>query len=312
MADPRKRDALIELRNVGKSYDRGATFALKDLSVDVRKWEILVLLGSSGSGKTTALKLINRLIEPSQGTVWVHGRDVQSMDPIRLRRSIGYVFQGIGLFPHLDLVENVAMVARLEGTAAEGRRARARELLDLVGLPSDVYQHRFPDALSGGQRQRVGVARALAADPGVLLMDEPFGALDAVTRETLQDELLDLVRRLRKTVVFVTHNLFEAVRLGDRIAVLHEGELQQVGPAAELYHRPATTFVADLFGRLDRQIDATRARLAGEGDGENRGRSGDGDTGGGRRVAGGDARDGGGDGGSDGRGAGGGGSGREG
>jgi osmoprotectant transport system ATP-binding protein len=264
MADPRKRDALIELRNVGKSYDRGATFALKDLSVDIRKLEILVLLGSSGSGKTTALKLINRLIEPSRGTVWVQGRDVQSMDPIGLRRSIGYVFQGVGLFPHLDLVENVSMVARLNGTAVEDRQARARELLDLVGLPSDVYQHRFPDALSGGQRQRVGVARALAADPGVLLMDEPFGALDAVTRETLQDELLDLVRRLGKTVVFVTHNLFEAVRLGDRIAVLHEGELQQVGPAAELYHRPATAFVADLFGRLDRQIGATRARLAGD------------------------------------------------
>lgn len=261
MADPTNGDLLIEFQDVAKSYDGGATFALENLSFDVRTEEILVLLGSSGSGKTTALKLINRLVEPTTGRVSMAGRDVQSMDPIRLRRAIGYVFQGVGLFPHLTLEENVAVVPRLNGTPPSERRSRARDLLNLVDLPADVYAHRFPDALSGGQRQRVGVARALAADPDVLLMDEPFGALDAVTREDLQDELLELVRRLAKTVVFVTHNLFEAVRLADRIAVLHEGELQQVGRAADLYRRPATAFVANLFGRLDRQIDSTRSLL---------------------------------------------------
>lgn len=264
MAQSKNADPLIEFRGVGKSYDGGATFALREITLDVRAEEILVLLGSSGSGKTTALKLANRLVEATEGRISVGGRDVQSADPVGLRRGMGYVFQGVGLFPHLNLAENVAVVPRLTGTPAAAREERARELLDLVGLSADTYGSRFPDALSGGQRQRVGVARALAADPDVLLMDEPFGALDAVTREELQDELLELVRRLSKTVLFVTHDLFEAVRLADRIAVLHEGRLQQVGRAAELYRRPATGFVADLFGRLDRQMESTRSVLEGD------------------------------------------------
>jgi osmoprotectant transport system ATP-binding protein len=216
---------MISLKNISKSFDKGQHFAVKDVCLDVQEGETLVLLGSSGCGKTTLLKLMNRLLDPTSGTIEMDGKDITDLNPIELRRRIGYFFQGIGLFPHMSVEQNVAMVPRLIGWGTRKRRERARELLRLVGLDPDIYARRFPGALSGGQRQRVGVARALAADPAYLLMDEPFGALDALTRDTLQQELLALKRRMQKTIVFVTHDIFEALTLGDRIAVLHTGFL---------------------------------------------------------------------------------------
>lgn len=245
---------MIRLRKLGKSFDGGASFAVRELSLDVVPGETLVLLGSSGSGKSTTLKLINRLLEPTEGSVEIDGVDAGTRNPVELRRSIGYVFQRIGLFPHMTVEENAGVVLRALGRPGIERRQRVHELLELVGLPPAEYARRLPAELSGGQRQRVGVARALASDPELLLMDEPFGALDAVTRDHLQQEFSSLQRRLHKTVVFVTHDLMEAFALGDRIAVLHEGRLQQVGPPPELIRAPATEFVRSLIERPARQL----------------------------------------------------------
>ncbi len=244
---------MIELECVSKSFDGGHSHAVREVSFRVEEGETLVLLGASGCGKTTTLKLINRLIEPSSGTLRVDGRDITQQDLLTLRRSIGYVFQDIGLFPHLTIRENAGMVLRLAGWPPVRRSQRVDELLALVDLPPSEYARRFPWQLSGGQQQRVGIARALAADPGYLLMDEPFGALDAVTREQLQTELLRIKRELKKTIVFVTHDLFEAVRLGDRVAVMNGGRIEQIGRAQELIESPATEFVADLFGHATQQ-----------------------------------------------------------
>ncbi len=252
---------MISLDDVSKTFDGGATYAVRNLSLDIASGETLVLLGSSGCGKTTTLKMINRLVEPSSGAVRVDGRDVHEQDAAQLRRHVGYVFQGIGLFPHMTIEQNVAIVPRLLGSSAAQRRARAHELLELVNLPPGEFAHRFPDELSGGQQQRVGVARALAADPAYLLMDEPFGALDALTRDVLQQEILQLKDRLKKTIVFVTHDIFEALALGDRIAVLHEGRLEQTGTKEEVLGRPATPFVKDLFGKPARQLEAYKGLL---------------------------------------------------
>ncbi|MCS3919648.1 ATP-binding cassette domain-containing protein [Fervidibacter sacchari] len=240
---------MIVLQDVWKSFDGGRTYAVKGVTLKVNKGETLVLLGSSGSGKTTVLKMINRLIEPTKGTIEIDGRNVQDLDPIALRRSIGYVFQGIGLFPHLTVAENVSIVLRVLGRPKSERRRRAEELLALVGLEPKIFADRYPDELSGGQQQRVGVARALAADPDYLLMDEPFGALDAVTRDILQQELLRLKEQLRKTIVFVTHDIFEAFLLADRIAVMHQGRIEQVGTKEQLLHQPATDFVRELLAK---------------------------------------------------------------
>lgn len=245
---------MIELLNVSKCFDNASAPALDDVTLRVRSGETLVLLGSSGSGKTTALKLMNRLVEPTSGEVRIDGRAAAQADVHDLRRSIGYVFQGIGLFPNLTVSQNVGVVPSLMGWSAERIDARVHELLDLVGLPGDEFGDRYADELSGGQAQRVGVARALAADPEHLLMDEPFGALDAVTRTQLQTELLELQARLAKTIVFVTHDLFEALRVGDRIGVLHEGRLEQVGTGRELHGEPGTPFVRDLFRQLEEQV----------------------------------------------------------
>ena len=201
---------MIVLDGVSKSFDGGGSYAVRELSLQVKEGETLVLLGSSGCGKTTTLKMINRLIEPTSGTIQVDGRDVTKQGPVVLRRTIGYVFQGIGLFPHYRVIQNVEIVPRLVGWPPNKRRARVREILDLVGLPPDEFSGRFPDELSGGQQQRVGVARALAADPKYLLMNEPFGALDAITRDSLQQELKSLTKRLGKTTVFVTHDIFDS------------------------------------------------------------------------------------------------------
>jgi osmoprotectant transport system ATP-binding protein len=244
---------MIELIDISKSFDGGRTFVVREVSLRIETGETLVLLGSSGSGKTTTLKTINRLIEATAGRVRIDGEDVGAAGGAQLRRRIGYVFQDIGLFPKMTVAENIAITLRLEGVKRAARRARARELLELVDMPADEYAERLPRELSGGQQQRVGIARALAADPKHLLMDEPFGALDAVTRDRMQRELIDLKHRLGKTIVFVTHDLFEAVRLGDRIAVMHEGELQQVGSASELMNEPKTEFVRSLFASADGQ-----------------------------------------------------------
>ncbi len=247
---------MISLKHVSKSFDDGQHLAVNNVSLDIHEGETLVLLGSSGSGKTTLLKLTNRLLGLTSGTIEVDGNDIASQDPIALRRSIGYVFQGIGLFPHMTVEENVAMVPRLIGWPSQKRRERAHELLRIVGLDPETYAGRFPEELSGGQQQRVGVGRALAADPAYLLMDEPFGAVDALTRDTLQQEFLKLKQKLNKTTVFVTHDIFEALTLGDRVAVLHAGHLQQIGTREEILQNPATDFVRELFAKPAQQLAA--------------------------------------------------------
>ena len=245
---------MIRLNHVSKSFDGGRSYAVKDLSFLVDDGETLVLLGSSGCGKTTTLKMINRLIEASEGVIEVAGKDIIDQDPVELRRLIGYVFQGIGLFPHMTIEQNIELVPRLLGWNQKRRHERTIELLELMGLPPEEYTGRFPDELSGGQQQRIGVARALAADPAYLLMDEPFGALDALSREILQRELMNLKKRLQKTIVFVTHDIFEALLIADRIAILHNGNLQQIGTKREVLKEPSTEFVRDLFAKPARQL----------------------------------------------------------
>jgi osmoprotectant transport system ATP-binding protein len=252
---------MIQFDRATKRYGSGPP-AVDGLSLEIPAGETCVLVGPSGGGKTTALKMVNRLVDPTSGRVCIDGRDVASTDPVRLRRGIGYVIQQVGLFPHLDVAANVATVPRLLGWDGQRIDARIDELLDLVGLDPAIYRHRRPDELSGGQRQRVGVARALAADPPILLMDEPFGAVDPVTRAHLQEEFLRLQRSLRRTVVLVTHDIDEALRLGDRLAVLATGgRLEQYGTPAEVLARPATPFVADFVGagRALRRLDLLSA-----------------------------------------------------
>jgi len=216
-------DSIVSLKDVRFSY--GSQLVLDNLNFSVAAAESVAVVGRSGAGKSTVLKLINRLLLPDAGHVYVQGRDTREWDPIALRRRTGYVLQDIGLFPHLTIAENVALVPRLEGWTDERRRARAHELLDLVGLPPALYAARWPYELSGGQRQRVGVARALAVDPPLVLMDEPFGALDAMTRQELRGEFQRIRRQLRQTVIFVTHDMDEAFALGDRVGVLDGGRL---------------------------------------------------------------------------------------
>jgi osmoprotectant transport system ATP-binding protein len=239
---------MIQLEGVGKTYDDG-TVAVHELDLDVSEGQTAVLVGPSGCGKSTTLKMVNRLIEPTTGRILLEGEDVTHVDPVKLRRRMGYVIQQTGLFPHQNVAANVATVPRLMGWDRKRIDARVTELLDLVGLESGRYAKRYPHQLSGGQRQRVGVARALAADPPVLLMDEPFGAVDPIVRERLQGEFLRLQRELRKTVLFVTHDLDEAVRMGDRIAVFSEGgHLEQYDAPSRLLGAPATDFVASFVG----------------------------------------------------------------
>lgn len=241
-------EPMIRLSGVGKTYDDG-TVAVQEVDLDVAAGEMVCLVGPSGCGKSTTLKMINRLIEPTTGRIFLDGQDVTDADPVELRRGIGYVIQQVGLFPHQRIINNVMTVPLLYGESKATARERARELLDTVGLDPDQYADRYPHQLSGGQRQRVGVARALAANPPVLLMDEPFGAVDPVVRTRLQDEFMRLQRDLGKTVVLVTHDIDEAVRMGNRVAIFAAGgRLAQYATPTELLARPADDFVADFVG----------------------------------------------------------------
>ena len=239
---------MIRLQGVGKRFPDG-TVAVHELDLDVPEGELVVLVGPSGCGKSTTLKMVNRLIEPTSGRILLDGEDVTHADPVALRRRMGYVIQQTGLFPHQNVAANVATVPRLLRWDRTRVKARVDELLELVGLEPGRFADRYPHQLSGGQRQRVGVARALAADPPVLLMDEPFGAVDPIVRDRLQAEFVRLQREVRKTVLFVTHDLDEAVRMGDRIAVFAEGgHLQQYDAPSRLLGAPATEFVKQFVG----------------------------------------------------------------
>lgn len=237
---------MIRFDNVSKDYN--GTEAVANLSIMIPSGELTVLIGPSGCGKTTTLKMINRLIEPSSGVISLDGRDVATLDPQELRRGIGYVIQSVGLFPHLTVKQNIQVVPDLLRWPKRKSAARADELLALIGLEPAQYRDRYPRELSGGQQQRVGVARALAVDPPVLLMDEPFGAVDPLTRDRLQDEFLDLQQNLRKTVVMVTHDMNEAIRLADRICLLNEGRLEQFDTPEVLLSEPANPFVRRFVG----------------------------------------------------------------
>src|SRR4030081_50170 len=239
---------MIRLERVTKRYP-GGQVAVRELTIEFRTGQLTMLVGPSGCGKTTTLKMINRLIEPSDGRIFHDEQDVTHIDPVALRLRMGYVIQNVGLFPHLSIADNVATVPRLLGWDKKRINRRVTELLELVGLDPKQFARRYPHQLSGGQRQRVGVARALGADPPVLLMDEPFGAIDRIARERLQNEFLQIQRRMRKLVVFVTHDIDEAVKMGDRIAILREGGvLQQYDTPARVLARPAIGFVAAFLG----------------------------------------------------------------
>ena len=240
---------MIALENVTKTYPGQASPAVEDLTLEVAQGEIVMLIGPSGCGKTTTLKMMNRLIEPTSGRIVLDGEDVTAVNGDALRRRIGYVIQQVGLFPHMTIADNVAMVPRMLGWDRNRVTERVDELLHLVGMEPNQYRHRYPRQLSGGQQQRVGVARGLAADPPVMLMDEPFGAIDPITRERLQDEFLEVQRQVAKTICFVTHDLTEAVKLGDRIAVFATGgRLAQYDTPDEVLTHPADDFVSQFVG----------------------------------------------------------------
>lgn len=239
----------ISFQQISKLYPHATKPAVDKVTFEVPSGSTCMLVGTSGSGKTTLLRMVNRLIEPTSGSIVIDGTNVLKENPIQLRRRIGYVIQQVGLFPHMTVAENVRVTAEIAGGWEKERlNARVDELLELVGLPPDEYRQRFPRQLSGGQQQRVGLARALATDPTILLMDEPFGALDAITRARMQDELLRIQRDVHKTILFVTHDVEEAFKLGDHIAVLSEGKLVQVGTPVDLLANPKDDFVRKLVG----------------------------------------------------------------
>jgi osmoprotectant transport system ATP-binding protein len=250
---------LIEVIGVTKRYAN--IVAVDDLSLHVEAGELLVLLGGSGSGKTTTLKMVNRLIEPSAGRITIDGQDTATIDPHELRRRIGYVFQRIGLFPHMTIAENVEVTLTLLGWESARSQRRVDELLELVELAPGLIRDRRPSELSGGQQQRVGVARALAASPSVMLLDEPFGALDPLTRDRLQQSFLRIRRQLNLTAMFVTHDMVEALLMGDRIAVMNEGRLVQIGTPGELLRSPADDYVRRLMDTPTRQARVVEALL---------------------------------------------------
>ncbi|MQA25428.1 MAG: ATP-binding cassette domain-containing protein [Micromonosporaceae bacterium] len=240
---------MIRLERISKRYPGQSADAVAELNLDVKQGEIVVLVGPSGCGKTTTLRMINRLVQPSQGRIYLDGEDVTQIDATRLRRRIGYVIQQVGLFPHMTVGRNVGLIPKILGQDGQQIAERVDELLALVGLNPDQYRERYPRELSGGQQQRVGVARALAADPPVMLMDEPFGAIDPITRERLQDEFLSLQQRIGKTIVFVTHDIQEAIKLGDRIAIFGpDSTIAQYDTPERILAHPADDFVRSFVG----------------------------------------------------------------
>jgi osmoprotectant transport system ATP-binding protein len=246
---PSASDVMIRLEGLGKRYSGQTVDAVAPLDLEIRRGEFVVFVGPSGCGKTTTLRMVNRLVEPSYGRIWIGGQDVTHADADELRRKIGYVIQQVGLIPHMTVAQNVGLVPRLLGWSKARTAQRVDELLDLVGLDPGSYGSRYPKQLSGGQQQRIGVARALAADPPVMVMDEPFGAIDPITRERLQDEFLTLQKRIRKTIVFVTHDVDEALKLGDRIAIFAEGSrLAQYATPLEILTHPADDYVRSFIG----------------------------------------------------------------
>ncbi|MEU6678253.1 betaine/proline/choline family ABC transporter ATP-binding protein [Streptomyces sp. NPDC046925] len=262
-AAPDTTGATIELENLTKRYAGSGDPAVDSVSMEIKAGEIVILVGPSGCGKSTTLKMINRLIEPTSGRIRIGGEDVTDMDPVKLRRKIGYAIQSSGLFPHMTVAQNIALVPKMSGWGKTKIKSRVEEMLDLVGLDPAEFHDRYPRQLSGGQQQRVGVARALAADPPVLLMDEPFGAVDPITRDHLQDELIRLQHELHKTIVFVTHDFDEAIKLGDRIAVLRErSHIAQFDTPEAILTNPADDFVSGFVGAgaALKRLNLTRVR----------------------------------------------------
>ncbi|MCM3170268.1 betaine/proline/choline family ABC transporter ATP-binding protein [Peribacillus frigoritolerans] len=238
---------MLKIENVSKIY-KGGKKAVKNISLDIKKGEFICFIGPSGCGKTTTMKMINRLIEPSEGKILINGENIMEKDPVELRRQIGYVIQQIGLFPHMTILENITLVPKLLKWNEQKKKERALELLQLVDMGPE-YLERYPYELSGGQQQRIGVLRALASNPPLILMDEPFGALDPITRDALQEEFKNLQRTLDKTIVFVTHDMDEAIKLADRIVILKAGEIVQVGTPDEILRNPANEFVEEFIGK---------------------------------------------------------------
>lgn len=245
---------MIEFKNVSKLYPDG-TQAVKNLSLTIEKGELVVFIGTSGSGKTTSMRMINRMEEPTSGQILINGEDIREKDPVQLRRKIGYVIQSTGLMPHMTVYENITMVPRLLKWDEKRIRAKAEELMEQVDMEPELYFNRYPSELSGGQQQRIGVIRALAADQDIILMDEPFAALDPITREALQEVVIDLQRNMGRTVVFVTHDMDEALKIADKIAILSEGELLQFDTPENIIAHPANDFVREFIGE-DRLKDA--------------------------------------------------------
>ncbi len=238
---------MIEFVEVSKVYEDNFV-ALKNINLKIKNGELLVLIGPSGCGKTTTMKMINRLIEPTKGEIYIDGKAIKNENPVELRRNIGYVIQQIGLLPHMTIKDNVALVPKLKKLEPNKYLKRVDELLEMVGLDPEIYRDRYPNELSGGQQQRIGVIRALAADPPIILMDEPFSALDPISREQLQDELLRLHSELNKTIVFVTHDMDEALKIADRICIMGQGEIVQLGSPEEILRHPANDFVKNFIG----------------------------------------------------------------
>jgi osmoprotectant transport system ATP-binding protein len=263
MSDIPTDDVMIKLEQLTKRFPGQKEPAVNELSMDIPRGEIVVLVGPSGCGKTTTMKLINRIIEPTSGRIVLDGEDVTKVNPDQLRRRIGYVIQQIGLFPHMTIADNIATVPRMLGWDQERTDTRIDELLEVVGMDPSLYRDRYPKELSGGQRQRVGVARALSADPPVMLMDEPFGAIDPITRERLQNEFLRIQKEIRKTIVFVTHDIDEAIKMGDRIAILREQSvIAQYDTPERILSAPADDFVSDFIGSGAslKRLDLARVR----------------------------------------------------
>ncbi len=240
---------MIKLEGLTKTFPGHTVPAVKELNLEVKEGDVCVLVGPSGCGKTTTMKMINRIYEPTAGKVYIRGEDALKMDPIKLRLDIGYVIQEIGLFPHMTIEQNVATVPNEKKWPKEKIKKKVEEVMTLVGLDPNVYRDRYPSALSGGQRQRIGVARAMVSDPPIMLMDEPFGAVDPITRARLQNEFLRIQERMGKTIVFVTHDIDEAIKMSDTIAVMREGELVQHATPSDLLSAPADEFVSNLVGR---------------------------------------------------------------